>query len=175
MFGKNFSTDSFVYRFLAWPDSYLYRDETPKDICELRGAVLRKLFIIFFSVGLPLLYLTSIGSYIADVWNCDSISSVECKKGLSWFSHLGGFLAWITCVLAILTVGSYFTERIYKLWINVEKKVKVDTPLNSMYTSWKDRVCYPITFDDETEPSDGRLRVECDQDGYSYDATVGHS
>lgn len=158
MFTKNFSPDSWVYNFLAWPGNYLHT--RPETICQLRTWVLAKLLGITVACAVLMGYVSSITYFLLYKFTCGSEFTISCVYGFNNIARVGGALLGATLIVAgvlafiagCIKGMDYYNEWAYDSGWKYKKIqfLSDDNSIKLMYRSWKDKVCYPVTFGYQT-------------------------
>lgn len=154
MFGKTFSTSSFVYRLLAWPNEYVPRYKMPDTICELRGAIIGKLLFFLAISFFTVIVFGSISSFILYQVTCALPHSSGCTYGLNMFTRLGGVTSVIALGLigfsTVMFVGLKTVDFVENVWNKRQLEGKVfikdDNPVVEVLRAWKDKICYKVEF-----------------------------
>lgn len=156
---KTFSTKSFAYRFLAWPEDYLPPRSRPQDICDLRRALIGRGLLISFLLTIAFGYLFSIASaglyglaQIFEFFSAYSVKTEIVKIGLVLAFGTGAIAFVVGLIFCIVhgldKLSQYRKDRRYA---REQAGIKplldpVTSPVKALYTSWKDKLCYQIEF-----------------------------
>lgn len=176
MESKTFSSQSLIYRFLAYPRNKLYNP--PEDICELTRAVLFRVLLILLAVSVVGIYLSSVSYYLFSGFygtNCGfdikTITSACSVPGLEYYNGLymvGGILSMLTVAalfigaLLLTIIGLCFLIDNFKEYArnrryakekarladpNYKEPVPRNNVFKAMYLSHKEKTCYRIKFE----------------------------
>jgi hypothetical protein len=157
---KNFSTNSFIYRFLAWPQGFLPYRKRPEDICDLRRAVIFKVFLCLFGLSAALFYIFSMATaglfllskhfaFFSAYSTLTPITKIGLLLGTLTFG--GAAIAGFGYLLinALFYVFRYFANRSDARKEAGLKPVfdPVLSPVKEFYTTWKNKICYRVSFE----------------------------
>lgn len=157
MFGKTFTTTSWIYKLLAWPNDWISDRNLPQTICELRGRVLGKIAILLAAVAAIFIYVSTVASYLLYVVTCKLPNATSCMYGLNSYAKVGGVVLTFTGILFSLAAITYLAVKasdIYHCWRynrsrEGKKFLSDDNPAVLMFNSFVDKVCYPVKFTDD--------------------------
>jgi hypothetical protein len=157
---KTFSTNSFIYRFLAWPSAVLPRRSHPDDICDLRQAVIIKAVLCLLGISVVFDYFFSLAAFGLFVlshyfsgFSAYAVDNFVVRMGSAYFVLTVGAAAIVASLYATYCFQAWFSNYIHnRRYKREEAGLKpllhpVTSPVKEMYKSWKDKLCYRVSFE----------------------------
>lgn len=136
---------SFLYQLIAKMDVVSLWDI--KNICDFRIAVLKSIGVLLFVICLVVIILAITGGVLGYVMA--SIVSLSFLPVTSYFVHTDAIALGLIIYGALFcSVAIALVSKFASWWLNEcdEPNRKPKSVLYKLYKSWRDKVCYPVTF-----------------------------